>query len=97
MSITQKVLGSVMVANAAQTERIRRQREQGFFSKESKVDRVRVNDNKTQSEDVTKYVAKLHREVEDKRVKSKWNKKRARKSPAKQEKVSKGNSQVRRV
>ena len=71
MSITQNVLGSVMVANAAQTERIRRQREQGFFSKESKVDPALVNNSETQSEDVTKYVAKRRREVEDERVKSK--------------------------
>ena len=71
MSITQNVLGSVMVANAAQTERIRRQREQGFFSKESNVDPALVNNSDTQSEDVTKYVAKRRREVEDERVKSK--------------------------
>uniref|UniRef100_M0ZPZ6 Transferase, transferring glycosyl groups n=1 Tax=Solanum tuberosum TaxID=4113 RepID=M0ZPZ6_SOLTU len=51
-SVTQKVLGSAMEANAAQTERIRKRRQEGSLTVESSSTHVPIDDNETQSEDI---------------------------------------------
>ncbi|KAG5631154.1 hypothetical protein H5410_002871 [Solanum commersonii] len=70
-SATKKVLGSAMEANAAQIERIRKKRQEGLLVVEPTTTPVPVEDSETQSEDITRYVAKRKRDAEEERMKSK--------------------------
>ncbi|KAG5616007.1 hypothetical protein H5410_015831 [Solanum commersonii] len=67
-----KVLGSVMEANATQTERIRTKRQKGLLVVEPISTHVPVED----SEDITRYVAKRKRDAEEESLKSKGTQKR---------------------
>ncbi|KAG5575633.1 hypothetical protein H5410_055767 [Solanum commersonii] len=95
-SVTQKVLGSAMEANAAHTEIIRKRRQEGSLAVEPTYTIMHVDDSETQSEDIVRAVAKQKREAEEERVKSKGTQKRAMKSPAKKEKVTKQKNSKRR-
>lgn len=70
-SVTQKVLGSAMAGNVAQTDRIRHQKEEGVLPKEPIIDLIFVDDSETKSEDITKYVDKRRKEEEEERLISK--------------------------
>ena len=70
-SVTQKVLGSAMAGNVAQTDRIRHQKEEGVLPKEPITDLIFVDDSETKSVDITKYVVKRRKEKEEERLISK--------------------------
>jgi len=91
-SVTQKVLGSVMEANVAQTERIRKIRQKGSLTVESISILMPVDDSETQSNDIVRAMAKQKIEAEEERVKLKGTQKRSRKSSSKKEKVTKQKS-----
>ncbi|KAH0729337.1 hypothetical protein KY289_000525 [Solanum tuberosum] len=57
-SVTQKFMGSAIAANVAQTERIRKKRQKWLLAVEPTSTHVPVEDSETQSEDITRYVAK---------------------------------------
>ncbi|KAG5568825.1 hypothetical protein H5410_064157 [Solanum commersonii] len=88
-SITQKVLGGAMEANATHTERIRKRRPKGSLDAEPTSTPVNIDDNDTQSENIIRYVIKCKREAEEERVNSKKSHKRAKKSIAKKGKNTK--------
>ncbi|KAG5579767.1 hypothetical protein H5410_050394 [Solanum commersonii] len=78
-------MGSAMEANAGQTERIWKKRQKGLLAAQPTSTPMLVEDSETQSEDITRYVAKCKRDAEEEWVKSKGTQKRARKSPVKRE------------
>uniref|UniRef100_M1DKJ2 Uncharacterized protein n=1 Tax=Solanum tuberosum TaxID=4113 RepID=M1DKJ2_SOLTU len=88
-SVTQKVLGSAMEANAAHTEMIRKRRLRGSLDAEPTSIPVNVDDSDTQYENIIISVIKHKREAEEKRVNSEKSHKKAKKSIAKKGKNTK--------
>ncbi|KAG5575012.1 hypothetical protein H5410_055146 [Solanum commersonii] len=88
-SVTQKVLGSVMEANAAHIERIRKRRLEGSLDAEPTSIPVNVDDSDTQSKNIIRYVIKRKREAKEERVNSKKSQKKAKKSIVKNGKNTK--------
>lgn len=84
-----------MEGNAAQTERIRKMRQKGLLAVEPTSTHVPIEDSETQSEDITRYVAKRKRDAEEENVISKRTQKRVRKSSAKREKLTKQRSSAK--
>ncbi|KAG5629860.1 hypothetical protein H5410_001577 [Solanum commersonii] len=78
-SVTQKVLGSAMEANATQTERIRKKRQEGSLTVEPTSTSVPIDDSETQYKDIVRTMAKRKREAGEERVKSKGTQKKGKK------------------
>ncbi|KAH0779224.1 hypothetical protein KY290_005651 [Solanum tuberosum] len=76
-------MGSVIAANKAHTERTRKMRREGLEPDQPTSTPLIIENSETESEDAAKYVAKRRREAEEKRIKSKGNKKEGKKSPVK--------------
>ncbi|KAH0680283.1 hypothetical protein KY290_022471 [Solanum tuberosum] len=88
-SETQKVMGSVIVASKAQTERNRKMMRKGVEREQPAFAPLSIENSETESKDAAKYVAKRKREAEEEGVKSKENQKGGKKSPAKRVTVAK--------
>ncbi|KAH0644901.1 hypothetical protein KY284_032785 [Solanum tuberosum] len=85
----QKVMGSAIVANVIQTERIMKKRREGHLPEEPTSTHLLIGTSETGSDDITAYVAKRRKEVEVERVKLKGSQKSVKKSHVKKERVEK--------
>ncbi|KAH0761720.1 hypothetical protein KY290_017793 [Solanum tuberosum] len=86
-------MGNAIAASKAQTERNRKRRREGVEHEQPASTPLSIENSETESEDAAKYVAKMRRDAEEEKVKSKGNQKEGKKSPAKRVKITKKNKE----